>query len=304
MPELPEVETVVSGLRKLIGKKIKSLEITKPKLVSVGPGVLSPKRIHDQSHVRKFKQALQGRKILAVQRRAKLIQIRLDKDWWILVHLKMTGQIIIQNRGQKEVRVRLMNTPNSPIEKLPCKHTHIIISFYDGARLYYNDVRVFGTWRAVKNRDLKLAKDLQDFGPEPLDKNFTWRDFKNQLSQRPNLKIKQALTEQKLIAGIGNIYSDEILFWTKILPTRLVKKINPEEWLKLFGVMKKALKKAVKECGSSVGDFIQTNGKIGNYGNYHMVYDRKGLACKICKSPIKRIVIGGRSSHYCPHCQR
>jgi len=304
MPELPEVETVVRGLKVLKGKKISKLEISKPKLVSVGPQILSPKRIHDQSHVRKFIKVLKGRRILSVRRRAKLIKIQLDQNWWILIHLKMTGQIIIQNKNQKKLLVKLTNTPTASFELLPSKHTHIIIGFTDGTRLYYNDVRVFGTWRAVKNQDLNKVKDLQDFGPEPLSQEFTLIMFKKQISKRPNLKIKQALTEQSLIAGVGNIYADEALFWAKIRPTRLVKQIKTKEWLGLYKALQKVLLRAIAEHGSSVGDFIQTNGQIGNYGNFHMVYGQKGQACKICKTPIKRIVIGGRSSHYCSYCQK
>ncbi|MFA6587875.1 MAG: bifunctional DNA-formamidopyrimidine glycosylase/DNA-(apurinic or apyrimidinic site) lyase [Patescibacteria group bacterium] len=304
MPELPEVETVVRGLRSLIGKKIKSLVINKPKLVSVGPKVLSPKRIHDQSQVRQFTKVLQERKILGVQRRAKLIQIKLDRDWWLLVHLKMTGQMLIQQKNQKRLLAKLTNTPKAPLELLPSKHTHIIVNFTDSTKLYYNDVRVFGTWRAVKNQDLKKVKDLQDFGPEPLSKEFTIEVFKKNLNKRPNLKIKQALIEQSLIAGVGNIYADEALFWAKIRPTKSVKRIKTKEWLCLYKALQKVLIKAIARHGSSVGDFIRTNGKTGNYGNFHMVYGRKGLPCKICKKSIKRIAIGGRSSHFCAFCQK
>jgi formamidopyrimidine-DNA glycosylase len=137
-----------------------------------------------------------------------------------------------------------------------------------------------------------------------LAKNFTPALLRSRLLKRANLKIKQALTEQSLLAGVGNIYADETLFAAKIRPLRQVKKLQRQEWPKLYQALQKVLKKAIIEHGSSVGDFIQTNGQPGNFGNFHKVYDRKNQPCRVCKTLIKRVTLGGRSAHFCPHCQR
>jgi formamidopyrimidine-DNA glycosylase len=169
--------------------------------------------------------------------------------------------------------------------------------------LYYNDTRLFGTWRAVADKDLCKMKDLKNFGPEPLERSFSVEKFKSALQRRPNMKLKQALTDQELLAVVGNIYADETLFRAGLRPTRLVKTLKPSEWPRLLYSLKKVLRSAIKHHGSSVGDFIRPDGRIGTFGHYHKVYGRKGQTCKKCKTPIRRMVLGGRSTHYCPNCQ-
>jgi formamidopyrimidine-DNA glycosylase len=303
MPELPEVETVVRGLQSICGKKISRISINRAKLVSVGSKTLSPTRQHTQVHVRAFKHVVQGRRIISISRRAKLIQIKLSGGWWLFIHLKMSGQIILQRRNQRHLLVRLMNTPKAPLETLPNKHTHIIIQFSDGTWLFYNDTRLFGTWRAVADNDLSKLKDLSKYGPEPLDRNFSVHKLKNTLMRRPNMRLKQALTDQELLAGVGNIYADETLYRAKLLPTRNVKSLLSTDWLRLLSSLKQVLKSAIHHHGSSIGDYIRPDGSMGDYGHFHKVYGRAGESCKVCKTKIRRIVIGGRSTHYCPKCQ-
>ncbi|MEK7632114.1 MAG: bifunctional DNA-formamidopyrimidine glycosylase/DNA-(apurinic or apyrimidinic site) lyase [Patescibacteria group bacterium] len=304
MPELPEVETVARGLQGLVGKRITRVEVRRPKLVSVGPKTLSPKRQHSQLHTRAFQKALVDRRIAKVARRAKLIQFQLSGGWWILVHLKMAGQIVVQQKGQRRLLVRLLNSPHAQLEKMPSKHTHIIIRFTDGTLLYYNDLRLFGTWRAVRSADLSRVADLAAYGPEPLARNFSAKVLQAALRRRPNMPIKQALTDQTLLAGVGNIYADETLFAARLKPTRKVKSLKLADWSRLFTGLQKVLRHAIKTHGSSVGEFIRVDGSVGTYGRYHKVYDRKGKSCPRCGTPIRRMVLGGRGTHYCPRCQR
>ncbi len=304
MPELPEVETVVRGLQGLRGKRIANVEVRKPKLVSVGPQTLSPKRTHTPQQVRAFQRVLQGRSIVRITRRAKLICIQLSGDWLLLVHLKMAGQIIVQKKQQHKLLIRLLNTPKAPLESLPSKHTHVILRFADGTKLYYNDIRVFGTWRVVRNIDLPKVADFANYGPEPLAREFRIGTLRLALTRRPKLPIKQALTEQTLLAGVGNIYADETLFAARLKPTRKVQSLQPVDWTRLYSGLQKVLRHAITTHGSSVGEFIRTDGSVGTYGRYHKVYDKKGRPCPRCGTPICRMVLGGRGTHYCPSCQR
>ena len=304
MPELPEVETVVRGLQGLVGKRIAGVEVRRPKLVSVGPKTLSPKRVHSQQHIRAFQRTLRGRRVVGISRRAKLIQFRLAGGWWLLVHLKMAGQMVLQRAGQRRLAVRLLNTPTAPLETLPSKHTHVIVRFAGGTVLYYNDLRIFGTWRAVRDVDLPKVADLAGYGPEPLERGFTARTLQQALARRPNLPIKTALTDQTLLAGVGNIYADESIFAARLRPTRRVRSLRDADWSRLNTGLQRVLRHAIRTHGSSVGEFIRTDGRVGTYGRYHKVYDRKGKPCSRCGTPITRITLGGRGTHFCPSCQR
>ncbi len=304
MPELPEVETVVRGLQLLRGKRVAHVDVRRAKLVSVGPATLSPTRVHTQQHVRRFQRALVGRRIVRVQRRAKLIIFSLDRGWWLLVHLKMAGQIVVQRKNQRRLAVRLLNTPTAPLESLPSAHTHIIVRFTDGTKLFYNDLRLFGTWRLVHDQHLEHVADLSSYGPEPLRRSFNWQQLRFALSRRPRLPIKQALTDQTLLAGVGNIYADETLFAARLLPTRQTRSLKAGDWRRLFVGLQAVLRHAIKTHGSSVGEFIRPNGSVGTFGRYHKVYGRKGQPCFRCKTPVRRITLGGRGTHFCPRCQR
>lgn len=304
MPELPEVETVVRGLQGLVGKRIRKVDVRRPKLVSVGPGTLSPKRSHTASHARRFSAVLEGRKVQKITRRAKLVCIQLSGGWTLFIHLKMAGQLVVQKAKQRKLLIRLLNTPTSPLETLPTKHTHIICTFTDGTILYFNDIRLFGTWRVVHTQDHAAMEDLASYGPEPLGKGFTAKKLQQALGRRPRMLIKQALTDQQLLAGVGNIYADETLFVAKLLPTRTVGSLTPVDWSRLFRSVQKVLRHAIRTHGSSVGEFIRPDGSMGTFGRYHKVYGRKGEPCLVCKTPIRRIVVGGRGTHYCPKCQK
>lgn len=305
MPELPEVETVVSELRpRLKNKKIKDVRVLLPKMVAMGPATLSNLRKPGEKVSEEFAKTLKGKVITHVSRRAKMIIIDLAGKYAILVHLKMTGQLIFFGKKELDKQIRLFNIEKSPLVRLPTKSTHVIFDFTDGSKLFYNDFRQFGYLKLVTDKELPLVSELQNYGPEPLATNFTIGKFVTILKKRPKMKLKQFLLDPNLIAGIGNIYSDEILYFAKVRPTRRVKSLKPGEKQLLFKGIKKVLTDAVRHRGSSVGDFVRPNGDWGTYGKIHMVYGRAGEKCKVCGSIIKSLKFNGRTGSYCPKCQK
>ena len=220
---------------------------------------------------------LEGRKITGVRRRAKILMIDFADGRSLVFHLKLTGQLIFN--GQ------------------PSRYARKVFNFDDGSRLVFNDMRKFG-WV----RELKETKTIEEkFGPEALEMSLT--DFSGLLRRRPNAMVKPLLMDQKFIAGIGNIYSDEILFAAKVNPLRRSKTLSKEEVKKIFQNITKILKKAIEHHGSSVESYIDACGKKGDFVRYHKVYQREQKKCGRCGGIIKRIKIGGRSAHFCPKCQ-
>jgi formamidopyrimidine-DNA glycosylase len=308
MPELPEVETVVRELnRKLKGRTILSVVVRAPKIVAVGPKTLSNVRVKSHAAARKFAAGLAGQKIVSVKRRAKLLIFDLSGPLALMVHLKMTGQFIFEDKALRKKsggKYRILNKLTAPLVALPGKYTHVIFEFKDGTKLYFNDLRQFGYLKLVRDDEVGQVPELQNYGPEPLAANFTEKVFAEQLKRRGRTTIKQALLDPTVVAGIGNIYSDEILYHAKILPTRLVGSLKPKELKAVFGQIKPVLKTAIKYKGSSVGDFIRTDGKWGSMGKHHFVYGRKGQPCKVCGTIIKSVKLGGRTSCFCPKEQK
>jgi len=219
---------------------------------------------------------LNGQKIVGVRRRAKILIIDFNDGTSLIFHLKLTGQLIFNGK--------------------PSQHTRKVFNFDDGSQLIFNDARKFGWWKKVK----ETKKIEKEFGPEALEIDL--KIFKTLLTKRPKAKIKPLLMDQKFIAGIGNIYSDEILFAAKVAPLRLVKTLTDREIKEIFQNIKKILKAAIRHQGSSVEYYLDACGEKGNYAKYHKVYHRE--KCSLCGTKIKKIKIGGRSAHYCPNCQR
>jgi len=219
---------------------------------------------------------LAGQKITCLRRRAKILIIDFEDGTSLLFHLKLTGQLIFNGK--------------------PSRYTRKVFNFDDGSQLIFNDLRKFGWWKKVKE-----TKTIEkEFGPEALEINF--KTFKSLLSKKPKVKIKPLLMDQKFIAGLGNIYSDEILFAAKVAPIRLVKTLTEKEIKAIFQNIKKVLQKAIKYKGSSVEYYLDACGRPGDYVKYHKVYQRE--KCSFCGTKIKKIKIGGRTSHYCPNCQK
>ncbi len=289
MPELPEVETIRRDLNKaIIGKTIKAVEIKTPKM-------LRPLTVN------KIKQDLLGATITRADRRAKILILSLDTKKHLLVHLKMTGQLIFQAAKTKTLIVG-GHPQKGGLESLPNKFTRAIFTFSDGSILYFNDLRKFGWLKTVSEAGLAEIKNAH--GPEPLTNDFTLPYFETILHRFKNRPIKQLLLDQKLIAGLGNIYVDESLFRAKILPTRKSGLLKPAEVAALYAKIIEVLKLAIKKKGTSARNYRLVDGGVGGFVNYLNVYGRAGAACKVCGSKIKKIKLAGRGTHFCEKCQK
>jgi formamidopyrimidine-DNA glycosylase len=294
MPELPEIETIKNDLKqKILNKKIKKIDLRLNKIV--------------KSSKKEFVLILEGNKFTNIKRRGKLLIFDLSqKNKYLLIHLRMTGQLIYQknkevvagghsNGGRDEALPRLY-------DDLPNKHTHIIFHFSDKSQLFFNDLRRFGVAKIVDKKELE--KTLNNFGVEPLSKNFSFRTFKDLIKNKKG-NIKAFLLNQKYIAGIGNIYADEILFEAKILPSRKINLLNIEEIKKIYQAIKKILKKAVKYRGTTFYSYTDARGQKGNFTKFLKVYKREGKKCLRCKKGmIQKVKITGRGTRYCNECQK
>jgi formamidopyrimidine-DNA glycosylase len=307
LPELPEVQTVVTELnRKLKGRTIASVSVNAPKMVAVGPAVVSNRRLVKSSQVIKFIKLLQGQKVESVRRRAKLLIFDLSGPLSILVHLKMTGQFIFEDKKLREKtggKYRMFNKLAAPLVELPGKHTHVIFEFTDGSHLYFNDMRKFGYMKVVRDDEIEHVREFKEYGPEPLSPSFKVGHFLTAVKKCPKGKIKLVLMDPKVVVGIGNIYSDEILFHAGVRPSRIVSSLSEKELKNIYKWIKPVLKKGIEAKGSSVGDFVRTDGSWGVMGKFHFVYGRKGKPCKRCGTIIQSIKLGGRTGSLCPHCQ-
>ncbi len=307
MPELPEVQTVVSELnQKLVNKKIVTVEVLTPKIISIGPATVSNRRKTTAAQVQKFILLLQGQKVRSVTRRAKMLIFSFEKPLSMLVHLKMTGQFIFEDKAQRQKTkgmYRILNKPTAPLVKFPTKHTHVVFKFVDGSTLYFSDVRKFGYLKIVHDNELNQVREFTEYGPEPLSPEFTFAKFVASIGNRKAVSIKQFLMDPKVVVGIGNIYSDEILFHATVRPDRRVSKLSKIELKKIYEQIRPVLKQAIKYKGSSVGDFVRTDGAWGTMGKHHFVYGRYKEQCKVCETDLKRVTLGGRTGTYCPNCQ-
>lgn len=285
MPELPEVETIVRELnKKLRGKIIKEVEILDKKALNIGAPEFSEQAI--------------GQAVKSVSRRAKMIIIAL-REKYLLVHLKMTGQLVFVLEKEKIAGGHPMAREG---KELPNKFTRVIFNFNDNGKLYFNDVRRFG-W--IKLVDIKgLEENLKNLGVEPLSKEFTLKKFKEISARKKNTTIKQAIMDQKYLAGIGNLYADEILFAAGIKPFRQVKTLSEAEIEKLWLAIPKILKYAVKHRGTTFSDYVDAKGEVGSFAKYLKVYGRAGEKCEKCGWLIKKMKLGGRSAHWCEKCQK
>jgi len=293
MPELPEVETIRKGLKKaIVGKKIAGLDIRVPKMF-YGK-----------------KEDVVGKKVTDVDRRAKQIIIDLSGDKALLIHLKMTGQLIYhaKNFNPKNSRLTTKNFqagghPSKDwFDNLPNVTTHIVFDFSDGSKLFFNDLRKFGWIKIFETLKLKnkLTKEL---GIEPFDKEFTAEKLSKIIKSKPRWNIKKILTDQSLIAGIGNIYADESLFWAKISPQRKAGMIKYDEIAKLHRSIVKALEIGLKYGGSSENTYVKIDGSKGKAQEHFRVYSQQGKKC-VCGGKITKIQLNSRGTHFCPQCQK
>jgi formamidopyrimidine-DNA glycosylase len=285
MPELPEVENIRRGLqRRITHKVIDDIEVRHAKVVRMLA-----------AH---FRKALVGRQFTKIERRGKLLILSLDKPGtYVLTHMKMTGQLIYHSDTQQIAGGH--NWP--PIENLPNKFTHVIVSFVDGTKLYFNDMRRFGYWQIADAAHLQ--KVLAAYGPEPLDANLSFEDFAARFAGR-TISIKAALLNQQIIAGIGNIYADEICFAAKVRPSRRTNKASKAELKAIFTAMRRILHSAVEHGGTTFHNYRDAEGKRGNYVHLLKVYGKAGQTCPRCKQAVLvKIRAAGRGTVYCPNCQ-
>ncbi len=288
MPELPEVETVRSGLVKLLpGKRVVSETHDWPKGFPNAP--------HDVA------QFLVGAKVTDVRRRAKVLMIELSTNYTLVIHLKMTGQLVFVS---PEVRFGAGHPNDSLINQLPDKSTRVTLTFDDGSSLFFNDQRKFGWMKLLPTLEVPNIDFFKKVGPEPLGDAFTASQFRERLNRRKNSNIKAVILDQTVIAGVGNIYADESLWGAKIHPTELVKNIDESKLNTLFTELRYVLELAIEKGGSSNHTYVNAEGKRGSYMDFARVFRREGLACPRCQTTIIKTKVAGRGTHTCPHCQK
>jgi len=287
MPELPEVEATVRDLKKkVLGRTFIDVWTDFPKMIK------KPKDFKD------FVKEIKRRKIENIRRRGKNILIDLSGNKTLLIHQKLTGHLLL---GKWKKKNNKWQPPPGPLSEKVNTYIHLLFTFDDGQQLALSDLRKFAK-SELFNKD-ELKKELSSLGPEPLDKSFTFENFTGALG-RARGKIKQVLMDQTVIAGIGNIYSDEILWQAKVHPFKDVSKLTEEELKKIYQAMKKILGKAIEVKGESISDFRRISGEKGGFDPLRKVYRKEGEKCNRCGTIIKRVKLAGRSAHFCPQCQR
>lgn len=293
MPELPEVETIIRGLHgKLPGLRITDLEVNIPKWEkTLRQDGFDPKK------------DLVGHKVKGLRRRAKLVLLDLDNDKTILFHLKLTGQLVYEDKAHH------ITPGGHPIPDFkspqPNKSTHAIFAFDNGAHLYFNDTRMFGFVRLVPTTKVEEIPFVAAYGPEPLSKEFTEKVFADRLSKRPKMKIKVLLMDQTFLAGVGNIYANEALWEAGIHPLRTVGSLTPQEIKKLYKSVRYVLEVGIANRGTTLSDFVDSEGNKGKHQHFLKAHNQDGEPCpKDDGGEIKRIVVAGRGTFFCPVHQK
>lgn len=301
MPELPEVQTTTSGLNKVLPRQtIKDVWTDWPKMFHLSE---KDEQKSDATFL-KFKKSIVGAKITSVSRRGKNIIFTLSNGYIFIVHMRMTGHLLYGKYIYK-------NNKWIPKEKGPLndpynRFIHVAITLSSQNKMVFCDTRKFGRFDLEKNTTKENSSRLSRLGPEPLEKTFTLKIFKERLALKPKSKIKPVLLDQNIIAGIGNIYSDEMLWLAGIHPESLISKIPRKELELLFLSLKKVLKSGISFGGDSMSDYRNIFGEKGKFQEKHNAYRRTGKKCtkKDCSGIIARKVVGGRSSHFCTKHQK
>ena len=283
MPELPEVETVMRGIEPaMTGYKIDQLILNRPDLRWPFPGGMAER--------------VSGAKVLGLRRRSKYILADLDSNETLLIHLGMSGRILVSGDPLGKFA-----HDHPPIEK----HDHVIFSMENGARITFNDPRRFGAMDLLDTNLGDAHPLLRNIGPEPFGNEFHENYLVNILKKK-NSPIKSVLLDQRIVAGLGNIYVCEVLFRAGISPKKLASKISAKRTAPMVAIIRYVLGEAIQAGGSTLKDFRHSDGELGYFQHTFKVYGREGEACANtdCGAKIKRIVQSGRSSFYCPKCQR
>ena len=289
MPELPEVETVRRGLAELLPGRVvaRAMVFNSPKSFPNAPADVE--------------QFLYGARVTAVRRRAKVLMIDLDTQYSLVIHLKMTGQLIF--RGVQSFAGG--HPSDSLIGELPDRSTRVQIDFVDGSRLFFNDQRKFGWVKLLPTDEVENLPFMQKVGPEPLDPQTRAEDFIQRIRRRQNSMIKPALLDQAVIAGVGNIYADEALWAAQIHPQTRVKNVTDQQLNTLFNELRRILQLSIDQGGSTDKNYVDAEGRKGNYLTFAHVFRREGQACH--RHPDQEVIklkVGGRGTHICPVCQK
>lgn len=273
MPELPEIETIKSVIEPQIkGLVVKNIVVNHPDVIA-------------QPDSREFCRAVTGQAIASMARRGKYLMIYLKNENRIILHLRMTGRLLVTSSEE-------------PLEK----HTHIVMQLDNGTQLRFSDTRRFGRFWLINNEEEDIYSGIGNLGLEPFDGKFTAEYLQNRFGKRKK-SIKQCLLDQNVIAGIGNIYSDEILFRVKICPARPANSLETREWERLSVEIPECLSYFIRKNRITAEDYLQTKGKEYRNTPFLQVYGHGGEPCPNCGNALKRTVIGGRSSVYCSKCQ-
>lgn len=295
MPELPEVEIVVRGLKERISnKKISLVDVKTVK--AVGGDVVS------------FSKSTVGASIKNIDRIGKLIIVRLSNDHIILIHLKLTGQLIYIDKNGKGYRGG--HSQKAYDAQPPNKFTQVSIKFADGSHLYFNDLRKFGWMKITSESEFSsksglAGKILMGLGPDPTSKDFNEREIVKKIQRRAKASIYQVLMDQKVVAGLGNIYVNELLWRCKINPQTKVGQLSASQIIKLARGIKPLLEEAIRYGGSSANTFVKIDGSKGTFTDHLDVYHREGEKChRNDGGTITRIKMGTRSIFFCPICQK
>ncbi|MEK7662244.1 MAG: bifunctional DNA-formamidopyrimidine glycosylase/DNA-(apurinic or apyrimidinic site) lyase [Patescibacteria group bacterium] len=312
MPELPEVQTTVDGLNKtVVGKRITSVWTDWPKMFRPPSNTRT-----SGDYFTRFKKEVAGKKILSASRRGKHVLINLSDDTTIIIHMKMTGHLLYgkysktydkrltTNKKKKEMWIPV--DKKSPLNDPFNRFVHAVFILSGGKHLAFSDTRKFGKIATAKTSELAHSPHLAHLGPEPLEKNFDYDIFAERLSKAPRGKIKSVLMNQVVIAGIGNIYSDEMLWRAGIHPEARVYDISYKKLRELYRAMKEVLRGGIEFGGDSMSDYRNVFGERGHFQERHRAYQRKGEKCEKrgCGGVIIRKMIGGRSAHFCPVHQK
>jgi formamidopyrimidine-DNA glycosylase len=282
MPELPEVETVVTQLKKfLIGKKIQSIDVRKEKSWRGNPDLLI------------------GAKILTISRRSKMLRIHFSNHRNVLIHLKMSGQLLYV---EGDIRVGGGHPTADWVDKLPSSHTRVIFTFSDNTKLFFNDQRMFGWVRFAA--DKKVEEEFAKLAPDIIDPIITPEYLFAKIHHR-RVPIKQLIMDNTIVAGVGNIYACDALNLARISPLRSAATLSLEEAKKLVSAMKKVIRLGIEKGGATVhGKYVNVHGLAGKYQDFMRVYSRAGKKCPNCGAKIVKIKLAGRGTFYCPECQK
>lgn len=288
MPELPEVETIRRELQAVLPpRRIRSVEVRLAKIVKLPSAT--------------FRRRLRGARVRHVLRRAKLLMLELSNGWTVVIHLKMSGQLIWRPvRG----RLRVGGHPiPGGLDQLPNRYSHVILEL-DGGTLFFNDQRQFGFVKLVPTADRARWVSDAGYGPEPLERSFTFGRFDRILRRHGRKRIKPTLLDQTVIAGVGNIYADESCFAARVRPARRIATLTAIERRALYRGLRSIMHLSIRKKGTSADAYLTSTGQKGSMMPFLKVYGRGGQHCRRCRGTIRKTVLAGRGTHYCPDCQR